>query len=263
MMNDKTKNYLAWVLIVAVALTTLAIWRGVGTYARSVQGNYRSFTVSGEGRTVIVPDIAEFSFGVLTEGGTDIAKLQTENTTKVNQAIAFVKSKGVDAKDIQTQRYSLNPRYQNVYCNPGLRSETVCPPATIVGYTIQQTVLVKVRESDFAKLGELLSGLVGAGANTVSQLHFTIDDPAEAENSARAAAIEQAEAKAKAVAKAAGVGLGELLSIDESGYYPYQKNYRLEASYGMGGDAVMAPAPAIEPGSQEVTVTVNLRYEIK
>lgn len=264
-MNDKTKNYLGWVLIIAVALSTIAIWRYVGAYSRSIQpDSYRSFSVSGEGRTVIVPDIARFSFGVVTEGGTDIAALQKANTDKVNQAIAFVKSKGIDAKDIQTQNYSLNPRYQNTYCNPRPGTEVICPPATIVGYSIDQTVSVKIRQNDFAKIGEVLTGLVGAGANTVSQLQFTIDDPAAAESTARAAAIQEAQAKAKAVAKAADVNLGQLLSIDESGYMPYQKNYALEA-YGRGGAdmAVANPAPSIEPGSQEVSVTVVLRYEIK
>jgi uncharacterized protein YggE len=261
-MNEKTKNYLGWVLIIAIALVTLAVWRGVGAYTHAV--NAASFTVSGEGHTVIVPDVAEFSFGVITEGGADITKLQTDNTTKVNKAIDFVKSKGIAAKDIQTQNYSLNPRYQSSYCGPRLgMTDTVCPPASIVGYTIEQTVAVKIRQDNFAKIGEVLTGLVGAGANNVSQLQFTLDDPAAAESAARADAIEQAQTKAKTVAKAAGVRLGQLLSIDESGYYPMYKRESLQYAVANDAAGAMPPAPAIEPGSQEVNVTVSLRYEIK
>ena len=63
-------------------------------------------------------------------------------------------------------------------------------------------------------------------------------------------------------AKAAGFKLGRLLSIDEGYNYPI---YRTMEAYGKGGDvsAMPAPAPAIEPGSQDIAVTVNLRYEIR
>ncbi len=64
------------------------------------------------------------------------------------------------------------------------------------------------------------------------------------------------------MAKAGGFSVGRLLSIDESGAQP------VYYAYGMGGaDMAMksaaVPAPTIEPGSQDVTVTVTLRYEIR
>lgn len=257
-MTEKTKNYLGWVLIIGVLLVAVAAWRYVGAYSRSIQpGSYRSFAVSGEGRAIVVPDIAAFTFGVVSEGGNDIAKLQTDNTNKVNKAIAFLKAQGIDEKDIQTENYNLSPRYQNVYCT------VVCPPATIVGYSINQTVAVKIRDENFAKIGAIMSGVVAQGANTVSQLNFTVDDPTVVENEAREEAIAKAEAKAEAVADAADFDLGELISIDEGGYMPYYtKDVRMEAAMGMGGD-MAAPAPSIQPGSQEVVVSVTLRYEIK
>jgi len=132
-------------------------------------------------------------------------------------------------------------------------------PPEIVGYSITQSVLVKIR--DFDKLGVVLGGVVDNGANSVSQFNFTIDDPTSVQDEARAEAIEKAQKKAKAIAKAGGFRLGKLLSIEEGGYYP-QPTYAYESkAYGVGGGS--DAAPSIEPGSEEVIVNVTLRYEIK
>lgn len=253
---------------VAASIALLAVAYGVivyaGAYARSAEpSNFRSFSVSAEGKAVGVPDVARFSFSVVTQGGKDLAKLQEENTKKVNAAIAYVKEGGVEAKDIKTSEYRVEPRYQYYNCARPESSATPCPPPEIVGYTVTQSVEVKAR--DFSKVGGLLSGVVTAGANTVSQLSFTVDDPSKLEDQARAEAIEKAQAKAKQVAKAGRFSIGRLLGIDEGGMMPY---YRAESvktmAYGMGGAADMvAPAPAVEPGSEDVRVTVTLRYEIR
>ncbi|MBI4094576.1 MAG: SIMPL domain-containing protein [Candidatus Liptonbacteria bacterium] len=212
--------------------------------------------MQGEGKVVAVPDVARFTFSTITQGGLDIAALQAENTSKVNKAIAFVKSNGVDAKDIRTESFNLEPRYQYFSCP---RTGGPCPPPEIVGYTARQTVSIKVR--DFAKIGALLSGVVENGANSVSQLSFTIDDPFAVENEARAEAIAKAQEKAKAVARAAGFRIGRLISVDE-GYTPIFRTFDKAEALGFGG-AAPAAAPSIEPGSQEVMVTVTLRYEIQ
>ena len=98
----------------------------------------------------------------------------------------------------------------------------------------------------------------------MSQLSFTLDDPAKAESEARDKAIKQAQEKASAVAKSGNFSIGKLLSIDENETpNPYY-------GYGIGGDSIMAKslaaapmAPTIEPGSKEVKITVSLRYEIR
>ncbi|OGF73187.1 hypothetical protein A2W54_01660 [Candidatus Giovannonibacteria bacterium RIFCSPHIGHO2_02_43_13] len=268
--NEKLKGYLGWVIMAFIGVLSFAVLSYVQTYANSIEpGTYRSFSVSGEGKVVAVPDVAEFSFSVITQGGKDLGVLQKDNTAKVNKIIEFIKSKGVDAKDIKTENYSVEPRYANYTCKPVIMAsdsavaypvDRSCHPPDIVGYTITQSVSVKAR--DFTKTGELLSGAVSNGANSVSRLFFTIDDPTTLKNQVRAEAIEKAQGQAKAMAKAAGFKLGRLLSIDEGYNYPI---YRTMEAYGKGGDvsAMPAPAPAIEPGSQDIAVTVNLRYEIR
>lgn len=258
-MNPKLKDVLGGAAVIALVAFSYA---GV-LYAKSVQPNaYREFSVSGEGKVVAVPDVAQFTFSVINEGGRDLNALQKDNTEKTNKVIDFLKANSVDAKDIKTQSYDVSPRYQNYSCS-NVGGSTVCPPATIVGYTVTQTVSVKVR--DFAKVGDILGGAVSNGANQTSQLFFTIDDADKLQSEARGQAIEKAKEKAEALAKAGGFRLGKLIAIDEGYGYPMaQKDY----AYGMGGDGrgeaqSAVSNPAIEAGSQDVTVTVNLRYEIR
>ncbi|MEX0690158.1 MAG: SIMPL domain-containing protein [Candidatus Paceibacterota bacterium] len=252
-MDTKIKNYLGAVGVVVIAIIGISIIWCVSAYSNSVQPD-SSFSVSGEGEVVAVPDVAEFNYRVITEGGDDMASLQQSNSEKINSANEFLKENGVDEKDIRTSSYSLSPRYQYYRCEEG-----PCPPPEIVGYSINQSVQVKVR--DFSILGDLLSGVVERGANSVSNLNFTIDDPTELKNQAREEAIAQARDKAKSIAKAGGFKVGKLLSLDENVYSPYEKMQSMvsdEAGFGRGGES-----PVIEPGSQEVTVNVHLRYEIK
>lgn len=265
-MSNTIKNYLGVALIVGVLAIGYGVWSGANSLARSIDpSSLRNFTVQADGDAVAIPDVAEFSFSVLTEGGNDLGALQKENTEKANRAIAFLKENKVDGKDIKTSQYSITPRRKYFNCSPrtlGTGGEVAeeCPPPEIVGYTITQSVSVKIR--DFTKTGDIVAGVVKNGANTTSGLNFTIDDPTIVQDEARAEAIEKAQVKAKNIAKAAGFGLGRLISISEGGYYPTPRIYSAKAeALGMGGDAVSAPS--IEPGSEEVTINVTLTYEIR
>ena len=274
-MHEKTKQYLGW----AAILTLLVVaWSGY-TYARAYQASVviasnRSISVSADAKVVAVPDVATFSLGVITQGGKDLTAIQKENTTKSNKIIAFIKSKGVTAKDIQTEQYSVNPRYQTSSCyntptpmmmvapgSPSYPSVQTCPPSVIVGYEIDQSISVKVR--NFATIGDLLSGVVSGGANNVSSINFTIDDPDSLRAEAREKAIAKALTKARAIARAGGFRLGNVVSFDEGlgGYRPeyYSKSMAMAAS----ADMATAPSPAIEPGSQEIVSNVTIRYEIQ
>ena len=250
-MNNTIKPYVFAVGIFLMAALGVSSLLLAFSYGKSVYPA-RTFLVQAKGNVTVIPDIASLSFSVLTEGDTDLVNLQQKNTQKANDAIAFVKDQSIDIKDIKTSGYSISPRYQYANC---FERDGICPPPEIVGYSITQTVEVKIR--DFSKIGTVLGGVVEKGANTVSGVSFGVDDPEMVQNEARAEAIEKAKGKAKALVRAGGFRLGKLLSIEEGGVNP-TPFYTLEAQ-GKSG----APLPTIEPGSQEITVTVLLRYEIR
>lgn len=250
------KKYFWWVSMCAVGVIALSAASYVYTYGRTAQ-SYTSFSTSAEGKVIAVPDTAKFSFSVITEGKDSPMKLQKENTDKVNAIIKYLKDNGIAEKDIKTESYYLSPQYgYTLECRGG-----ICPPPKIGGYSISQTVSVKTK--NFDKASEVLGGVVEKGANSVSSLELTVDDRTTLENQARAEAMKKAREKAKTLAKAGGFKLGRLLGVDE--YVPGEP----VPMYGYGGGeaktdtTMVAPAPQIEPGSQEIVVNVTLRYEIR
>jgi len=256
-MDKQIKNILGMTLIGALVIFGLSTVFVTRSYTKSVNpASTRSFMVSGEGKVLAVPDIATFSFGVISEGGDDLQALQSQNIEKLNKTITFLKDNGVAEEDIQTSGYNVNPRYQYFDC----RSE-ICKPPSIIGYEVTQRVRVRVREINTA--GLLLSGVVDQGANNVSSLNFEIEEPIAYENQARQEAIAKAKSQAEATADAGGFRLGKLISIDESNMgMPMMA--RME-SFDVANDQAeeFKVAPTIEPGSNEVVVQVTLRYEIK
>ena len=274
-MNQMIKNVLGVAIIIAVLAVGCAALSFVRSYGESIQpSSFRSFSVTGQGKAIAIPDVAEFTFTVVTQGGKDVASLQSQNTTAANKVIVFVKSEGVADKDIQTQYYNVSPDYQTYNCNIvpqvysgtsgsaiGVPSVQPCPPASIVGYTITQSVDVKIR--DFTKIGDIMGGVVTNGANQVGQLSFTLDDPSTVQNQAEADAITKAKAEAKIVAQTGGFNIGRLLNI-QTGGTPYPV-YAESAGTGVTvlSSAKTAPAPAIQAGSEEVDMSVTLQYEIQ
>ncbi len=247
-----------WIKIVksgALFLIAIAAVMASYQYKASVESTYptRTFSVDGTGDIDSTPDLATFSVTVMTDGGKNVAEVQSANTEKMNNVNAFLKEHGVDKADLKTTQYSLNPRYSYNPCTAGS-----CPAPTIAGYSLIQTLDVKVRES--AQLGDLLSGVVASGANSVSEVRFVLDDDSSAKEEAREKAIVEAKKKAKALAKSAGFRIGRLVSIYE--------NSNPLMSYGMGGDVMAVSekssvAPSVEPGSQSTKVQVTITYEIK
>lgn len=255
-MSDKIKNILGASLAVGVIIFALSAWIFAKAQLKS-SIPARAFSVSAEGEVTVIPDIAEFTYSIITEGGTALAALQKENTEKANRVNTYLTTQGVKDEDIKTTSYNINPRYQTYQCPAGVR---VCPPSEIVGYSIYHSVTVKIR--DLSKVGELLSGVVQNGANSASGLVFSVDDLDKVQNQARGIAIQKANAKAKETAVSAGVRLGRIISIEESFYTPFYSTRAL--AEGVGGDALFsATAPVIEPGEQQIKVNVFVRYEIK
>lgn len=198
--------------------------------------------IDGQGKVIGTPDIAVVNVGMVTES-TSVVSAQDANTKKMNTLIDELKKMGIDSKDLQTIDYNIWPKYEY---KEG-RSD-------IVGYTVNQSVQVKVR--DTSKISLVLAAAGQAGANQVSGVSFSIDDPDQLKEQARIEALEDAKLKAINVAQALGVKLGNAINFSESTYYPSARTYYAE---GMGG---AGEAPQVESGSLEITSNVTVTYEI-
>ena len=205
----------------------------------------RSIMMSAEGKVVAQPDTAQLSFGVVTNGK-DSAKVQEDSDKQMKVIIDYLKQSGVSADDIKTSGYNLYPQYD--YTKPN-------PVQEITGYSLNQNVDVKVR--DLNKVGSILGGLTAKGVNQINNVSYFIDDPDALRAKARTEAVGKAKQKAQELASTLGIRLGKVINFSE-GTSPIDP----PIFYGERGAGGGGTSP-VEPGSQDVTVTVTLTFEIK
>lgn len=220
-------------------------------------------TVSGTGEVIAIPDIGQFTFSVMAEGE-DASAVQEESGVKINQIITYLKEQGIEDKDIKTSSYNLYPKWNyrericpvNSYCPPGERYQD--------GFTVNQSVSVKLRDTNTA--GEIIAGVGERGATDISGLDFTIDDIETLQDEARAKAIEDAKSQADVLANQLGVKIVRLVNFSEGsnrGFYPMMETKvaafdmdMVEESMGFGG-------ADIPTGEQATVANVTLTYQVK
>ncbi len=201
-----------------------------------------AISVSGEASVAVPPDLAEVEAGVTSDAKTARVASETNNAA-MGRLLLALKAAGIDARDIQTSRLSLQPQ------NGPNRTE---PPA-IVGYRASNRVTVRLR--DVTKVAGTIDMLVGAGATDIGGINFMVSQASKLLDDARTEAVADARRKAEIYAKAAGVALGAPLSISEQGSpgpMPFRKM--------MGG---MAAATPVAQGEETLSVTVNVTWAIK
>ncbi|OGG90895.1 hypothetical protein A3H16_01200 [Candidatus Kaiserbacteria bacterium RIFCSPLOWO2_12_FULL_53_8] len=241
------------VFLFILTISALKEYRFIGSGVTATN----TISVSGDGEVFAVPDTATFSV-TIQEEAKDVKAAQDVATKKGNDIIAYLKSQGIDEKDIQTTDYNVYPQYDytNTVCTQGY-----CPPGkqTLRGFQVSQTLTVKVR--DTKKAGDLLAGVGSKGATSVSGLSFTIDDQKGLEAQARGKAIDDARAKAEALAGQLGVSLVRVVGFSEGG--GGEPIYYAKAMRAGMADSASAPSPEIPVGQNKITSNVSVTYEIR
>lgn len=200
-----------------------------------------TFDVLGEGKVTVKPDTATIQAGV-SATGVNAEEAQNKMNSAINEVSNAVKKVGTEPKDIQTTNYNVNPTYD-------LNQK-------ITGYSANTTLTVKVR--DIEKVNNVIDAATKAGANNVASLGFTTSERSVFENEARKKAVEDAKKKAENTAKIAGFRLGKLVNYSESFNGGFPRPVALSSEVKDSGTPT-----TIEPGSEEVLVTVTLSFDIR
>ncbi|RZN21062.1 SIMPL domain-containing protein [Bradyrhizobium sp. Leo121] len=203
-----------------------------------------AISVNGEATISAAPDQAEIDAGVTSEAKT-AREASDINNAAMGKVLLALKGAGIDEKDYQTSRLSLQPQYPSAQSRPG--------PATISGYRATNRVIIKVR--DITKIAGLIDVLVGAGANEIGGIGFLVSQASKLLDDAREKAVADARRKAEIYARAAGVTLGDALSVTEGG--PPTPLFRGKMA------APMAAAAPVAPGEETLSVSVNVSWAIK
>jgi uncharacterized protein len=206
-----------------------------------------AISVSGEATVSAAPDLAQIDAGVANDART-AKEASDANNAAMGKVLLALKGAGIDEKDYQTSRLSLQPQYAT--SSKGLERAT-----SIVSFRASNRVTVKIR--DVTKVASVIDTLVSAGANDVGNISFEVTQASKLLDGAREQAIADARRKAEIYAKAAGVTLGAPISISEGGGPMPLFKGRVAA-------APMAAAPTqVAPGEETLSVTVNVSWAIK
>lgn len=245
----------AMVILAGIVLLMVSVYLSVSTYNKIKESRYigrpsaqrDTITIDGVGRVTAVPDIGSITVSLVSENK-DAAKAMDANNKQFNLLIDALKKAGIAKEDLTTSSYSVYPKY-----------EWPDGKQVLTGYEVNQSLTVKIR--DLAKSGNIITIAGQNGANQVSGLTFTIDDPESLRQQAREKALQNALEKAQTLAKQTGTHLGKIVSFSESSsggqtpgpiYYDRMEN--------MSKDSIATPS--IEAGSQDIYVYATIQYEI-
>jgi uncharacterized protein YggE len=199
-------------------------------------------SVTGEATVSVPPDLAQIDGGVTTEAKTAREASDTNNAA-MGKVLLALKGAGIDEKDFQTSRLSLQPQ----------TAPNRSGPSAIVGYRASNRVTLRLH--DVTNVASVIDTLVAAGANDIGGINFTVSQASKLLDEAREQAIADARRKAEIYAKAAGVTLGAPLSISEASA-PGPILYRRMA-------AGMAASAPVAQGEETLAVTVSVSWAIK
>ena len=228
----------------ATAIAALTLLAAPAMAQTAPQAPPAVISVTGEATISVAPDQAQIDGGVTSEAKT-AREASDANNAAMGKVLLALKSAGIDEKDYQTSRLSLQPQSAPNRAGPG--------PSTIVGYRASNRVTIRLR--DVSKVASVIDTLVGAGANDIGGINFMVSNASKLLDEAREQAIADARRKADIYAKAAGVTLGAPLSISE-GTTPGPITFRRMA-------AGMAAAAPVAQGEETLQVTVAVSWAIK
>ena len=223
----------------AAAVVT-ATWFAAPALAQTVPPP--AISVTGEATVSVAPDQAQIDGGVTSDAKT-AREASEANNAAMGKVLLALKGAGIEEKDTQTSRLSLQPQYAP--------NRTGTSPIT--GYRASNRVTIRLR--DVTKVANVIDVLVGAGANDIGGINFTVSQPSKHLDEAREKAVADARRKAEIFAKAAGVTLGEPLSISEEGAPAPMFRGKLAAP--------MAAGAPVAQGEETLSVSVNVSWAIK
>jgi len=198
--------------------------------------------VTGEGILAVQPDKAEVTVGVITES-MELVEAQSANSQTTTQVIQALKGINIADKDIQTVDYSIYPLY-----------DYIDGKQTFKGYKVEHRLLVTVR--DISKVGLVVDTAVRNGANSISNIRFSVSDSNRLYQQALSMALNSALEKASTIAHTIQVRLVHTPILVKEGTTSQKEPIPFAESPFVKG----ASTTPIEPGRLEIRATVTAVY---
>lgn len=192
--------------------------------------------INGVGILNVEPNMATVILGVITEN-ISLKVAQKENTLKSMSLIKQLYEMNIPKEKIKTVSYDIQPQYDFIDGKQVFR-----------GYRVANMLSVTIK--DLTTIGEVIDKSTASGANSVSNITFSVDNPSLYYNKALNLAITNAITKATDASNKLGVNLNKI---------PYKI---IEESYStINGDISLlkfnAVSTPILPGEINITAKIQ------
>ena len=219
----------------------------LGTGAALADGT--KLSVTGSGTVLVESDLAIVTVGV-QETSKDVLAAQST----VNEKIAAIKQALLDAG---VQESEINTDSINIYANYDYSDNT----EVIVGYTARNSL--SVRTTDMDNVGSLIDAAFAAGANTLDNVQFTVQDDTQAREQALTMAVEDARRKADVLASAAGLQVASIERISEGGVSVYDSMRNYAADTVMAANESGSAGTLVQAALVSVDAMVSMEFELQ
>jgi uncharacterized protein len=199
----------------------------------------RTIVVTGEGSVDATPDRATVALSVIVQRPT-AQEAQQQSAATMAQVVSKIVAAGIPQTAIRTTMVSLYPQHRPDQSGQG----------PITGYQSINRVVVTI--DDISRVGQVIDAGVGAGANGVDSVTWTLRDATAYRTQALRIAVQNAQATATAIASAAGVGGLRLLRVEQVGAIVVPRPGIAMAQ--------SAPATPVLPGTMPVNVQIRAVY---
>lgn len=222
---------------------------------QSSMGITNTISVMGEGKASVSPDMLVINTSI-SELAATTELAQSQANEKVNKLKEILKAADIADKDIKTTNVNTYPEYDRSNANG----------RKLLWYRSQQSITINVNGENFAdKWGNIVTQISKIGWVNVDNTYFDLKDKNAAYAWAREKALTDAKSKAEQLAKASGVSLGKPVMITDNSYAnpTVPMYYAKEMAMGATADSATAVSNPLSPGETEVTINVNVMYQIK
>jgi len=165
----------------------------------------REIVVKGIGKVSAAPDLLIIEMA-LESKRMDYEETMQQATEKTDSLRAAIESAGHDGKELKTESFYINTRYESYRESGGHKQR-------FAGYVCNHRLKLEF-DLDMKKLGLTLGAIAGCKATPDFSINFSVKDPGAVSEQLLANAVENAKTKAEILAESAGVKLGAIQRID-------------------------------------------------
>ena len=203
--------------------------------------NQQTVKVTGEAALQATPDQAIITIGVQTEN-IDPKLAQQENAQTISEIITILKQLGIAESKIKTSDYRIDPQYNYIEGKEIFKN-----------YKVHHMLQIKTK--DIEKVGSIIDAAVKHGANSVSNIHFSLANSESYYNQALTIALNNAYEKATTLTRAIDAHLHPIPIQIEELSAPTPPVIYQATSY------VKASSTPVMPGELQITATIRVEYK--